>query len=272
MCCMKPFLLAILTIAAACATPIFNASAFQTLGSSGGNCQGGGTPTSSVRADASFVCGDSNGALQAVSLAEQGHLGADVHAETFGQAQEGRAIAELSGDVIFNDVTNPLSNDLIFLSLNIFFGGTAQTATGSADVNLIIQFNVFAFIDYESNNGITTACTNTLLAVPWGCDSETLITTQPIQVPLNTPINLDMILDVIAGGNAIADFSHSADFPTGGDVFNLPAGITANSTDLGIVDNRFAAAAAATPEPGSIGLCLLGLSLLARKLMSASNV
>jgi hypothetical protein len=258
--------MSILTVAAACGDPVYTASAFQTLGSNGANCQGGGTPMSSVRADGFFVCGGSNGALQSTAVAEAGHLGADVEAETFGQAQEGRAIAELTGEAIFNDLTHPLSTDFIPLSLNIFFGGSAQTAQGSAAVNLNIFLDGnFGFLDYESNNGITTTCINTF-ATPWDCNGETLITTVPIMVQLNTPIMIDMALDVIAGGNAIADYSHSADFPIGSDVFNLPAGITANSADFGIVDNRFAGTSAATPEPGSIGLCLLGLGLSGRKL------
>lgn len=59
-----------------------------------------------------------------------------------------------------------------------------------------------------------------------------------------------------AGSSATADFSHTLEFSSGVDVFNLPAGYTVNAGDF-LVDNRM------VPEPSMVLLQLVGLLGLA---------
>jgi hypothetical protein len=64
------------------------------------------------------------------------------------------------------------------------------------------------------------------------------------------------------GGFASADFVHSAMFPIGSDVFNLPFGVTTNAPDSFIFDNRYDLRAV----PGPIGRRAARLSRRLRRL------
>ena len=67
-----------------------------------------------------------------------------------------------------------------------------------------------------------------------------------------------------SGGFARSDFSNSVLFPIGSDVFNLPAGVTANAPDPFIVNNLYIPTSV-TPLPATLplfGTGLGGLGLL----------
>ena len=95
--------------------------------------------------------------------------------------------------------------------------------------------------------------------------------TEPTGVPLTLQLTLTTNGQVIAngfgGGSVFIDFGHTLGFEDGVPVFDLPAGFSANSVSMGLVDNVIGTPNASTPEPASFGLsmaALLGIGLLRR--------
>jgi hypothetical protein len=93
------------------------------------------------------------------------------------------------------------------------------------------------------------------------------ITSEGLLAPLDVPFQLSLFLAVSAGGTDIntsgtADYSGSLDLPVGRDVFNLVGGVTANSADFNIVDNRFIPSSTTVPEPSTWLLLAFGLVTL----------
>lgn len=90
------------------------------------------------------------------------------------------------------------------------------------------------------------------------------LSTPMTSVPVNTPFQVELSIQVNAGattnithGNATAtsSYGNTFSFATGGPVFDLPPGYTANSISGGIVGNQFA-----VPEPSSLVLAALGMA------------
>jgi hypothetical protein len=86
---------------------------------------------------------------------------------------------------------------------------------------------------------------------------DTTLTSVSVLVPLNTPVSigLDLAVDASAGdfnASGTSLFSDTFGFVTGGPLFNLPDGYTANSPTSFIVDNRFAPPGSAVPEPSTL--------------------
>jgi hypothetical protein len=89
------------------------------------------------------------------------------------------------------------------------------------------------------------------------------ITTPAFVIPMNVPTTLGISIFVggqqsssLGFGRLAADFEHTLRFANDRPVFDLPAGFTANSAALGIVDNQFV-----VPEPATallIGLTVIG--------------
>lgn len=119
---------------------------------------------------------------------------------------------------------------------------------------------------YDSASGIFTlgAPGQTSVTIPFA----TFITPTTFTVPLNVPVHVVLQLDawgqVYSGGGVTStvtsDFQNTLTFARTGPVFNLPPGLTANSIDFAIVDNRLAA----VPEPSAgvlagIGMVALGV-------------
>lgn len=120
-----------------------------------------------------------------------------------------------------------------------------------------------------------------------GFNGDEVFTSNVNTLPVGMPFGFDVRLSLFsqatasAGGAALtefrhaegaAGFDHTLGFPLNVDVFNLPPGYTAYSNSGHIVDNRFVSAA--VPEPGTVALLLLGLSLtilLSVKRASASG-
>ncbi len=88
------------------------------------------------------------------------------------------------------------------------------------------------------------------------------ITTPEFVIPMNVPTNLGISIltngqqsSSLGFGKLSADFGHTLSFPKDRPVFDLPAGYTANSAALGIVDNQYV-----VPEPATA--VLLGLAVI----------
>ena len=95
-----------------------------------------------------------------------------------------------------------------------------------------------------------------------------LYQTQPVLVPLNTPVALQIQLQAGAGsfdlgGVASVDFGSSLDFPIGVPLFNLPDGYTANDSDKFILHNQFQPpSASGVPEPATWPVVLIVIAAL----------
>jgi hypothetical protein len=77
-----------------------------------------------------------------------------------------------------------------------------------------------------------------------------VITTQTAMVPLGQPVHVYVQLRGGANGHT-ATWDAAARFAAAGGVFNLPAGVTANSVEGNIVDNTWTAGGPVTVEPTS---------------------
>ena len=125
------------------------------------------------------------------------------------------------------------------------------------------------FLRANNQNGVSLFCNTSFSGAGCGMNSiaSGLIQSGFVLVPLNTPVSIQLLLDVTAGagspgGSGRSEFLNSLDFAVGMNLFNLPGGFTANSETSFIVDNRFLPSALAVPEPGSVALLSLGLVCL----------
>ena len=94
----------------------------------------------------------------------------------------------------------------------------------------------------------------------------------PFVFPVGQPVSLDIKLKTAARASsygfyqvdAVSDFGHTLELPVGSPVFDLPAGFSVDSTELGIVNDMFTP----VPEPRdyafSAGICCIGLVLWRR--------
>jgi hypothetical protein len=209
-----------------------------------------------------------HGAGSATASASYGHVGASANGLDLATGNFSTAgSAFLIGDLIFTSLDpNALTTNV---SLNLNFDGTL-TATNSAVAEVqarsVLFGNTIGALSVEDAAG-TFICSSTFSGIGCGSTHAGAISSASLLVPLNVSLQFFMSIDVSAGGGSIgtsgsADFSNSLDFPIGSDVFSLANGVTVNSADLRIVNNRFEAA---TPLPAALPLfaaCLCGLSLL----------
>lgn len=79
---------------------------------------------------------------------------------------------------------------------------------------------------------------------------------------LTYSLGVGLSLQGVTNADVSADFLNTLKFTRSGPVFDLPAGWTAQSVDLSIIDNRFCPPGACVPpvpEPSTLWLCLAGL-------------
>jgi MYXO-CTERM domain-containing protein len=145
-------------------------------------------------------------------------------------------------------------------TLNSFGRATVQVVFLVDDVNVGGGFQVFT----ANNTGSTTSSSGSLV----GWNASGTITSPTFRVTVAQPFELEIQLSVVTEatgpGNeffhaeALADFGHTLTFAHDGPVFNLAAGLTADSAEAGIVNNVLVP----VPEPPVAALALAGLALL----------
>lgn len=254
-------------IGSASATPINSA----TVGAGGAAfCTSEGGGSSSATMSAKIVCGDNTGSAAATALAIVGHVGATA------KTSEGSLCCATNADANASYVDSVIfsgpSTGLIPVSMNLMFEGILNsTNEASAGVKALATIGgvLAGSLVANSSNGIGFSCTSTFAGVICGSQFTLgTIQTAIVMVAPNVPIDVFLSIEALsassgAGTSSTSEFSNSLDFPIGSDLFNLPAGYTANSATSFIVDNHFMPTTLAVPEPDvavlfSVGLFALG--------------
>lgn len=107
-----------------------------------------------------------------------------------------------------------------------------------------------------------------LASLPMGLSGVNMVLSRTITgVRPGVPVALETYIaattTVHGNGTAFSAFGNSLHFVTDGPVFTVPDGITVNSDQGGIVDNRYSLpGTGAVPEPATLSLIALGICLL----------
>jgi PEP-CTERM motif len=182
-----------------------------------------------------------------------------------GVAQEGSSFT-LDNIVL----SGPTGGQIIDVAINFVLSGSfGATFSGPS---MLSSFNASAGGGFGSSIGgggfslgsLSSNSATGIFAAPGG-----FFTSPTFQARVGDTISVGLNLGTSAiayeqfgGGPGTADgfANFTIGFPTGGPVFNLPGGITANSPDGVIVNNQFVPIGSAVPEPNT--LLLLGSGLL----------
>ena len=244
-----------------------------------GGCSGGGRSSGSSPVSISGVCSDTVGVIGASASSNSGHLGARATAATFGGTS---LVGKIGGQAIFSDTlmftsSNPLAT-FADVSLNMALDGVLNAAANAAvgaHANARLEgrisiVNVFQFLIANDTAQGGSFILNDLELVGGviGPTTNAQLRTSTFRVDLNFPVFFEMSIGagagaVDSGASADTDFSGSFKFPTVGDVFNLPNGVTVNAGTY-LVNNHFIdplAPPAGVPEPTSWALTVAGLGV-----------
>jgi hypothetical protein len=154
-------------------------------------------------------------------------------------------------------------------SLNFALDGTVSEAqdSGVMVVSPILTIELYT-LNYQSAFNLDSAgqaanMTGLYLSVPDPKNVDGVFGTPGVTVPTNTPVLLRVSFTAangqrgIGSGNTVVDYLDTFTLASGGPVFDLPDGYTANAPDLGIVDNAYE-----VREPVAVGLILGALGAL----------
>lgn len=193
------------------------------------------------------------------------------------------ASARLStDDVRFNPLpgvlTGPGATVPVSLNLNLSGAFAADRVLGpgeaGGDASMTLSITIrFGYVDPVTHNqfaaffGGSVTATEAGGVIAYGPGSGLLtgfnggtafLTTSEFNVPVGLPISADISLDLSGSASSsghrlesiLGNFDHTLEFPSTGDVFNLPTGYTAEIPSLNVADNGFTA----VPEPGTYAL------------------
>ena len=246
------------------ADAIMGVDTFSTFGFVFGTCTS--TPLipvpSNLPQSSSLLCTDAFGdKLEADAHANPGSVGAlaSVTAIPCPSSDDcaANALANASSAATFIFAA---SSDVTFTTGNVTIsGGSSATLHAAGD-----------FLGTETIDGqITVQCIDVGSTGP---DPGPICTRTPVAVRANVPVMVTITLGAGAGANAgfesqpevgTANAFDTFAFPIGSDVFDVEPGVTVNSPDDFVVDNRYLPPdATAVPEPTSGLLLFIGLIAL----------
>lgn len=148
-------------------------------------------------------------------------------------------------DIIFFDQSNPGAGGFALATLNVEFRGHAAGSAACTFGQAGISF--FSTNTNGNFNGITATGSGLLAGYP-NDGSSVVLTGGAFGIALNTPTSLPLHLDISATGILCESPSPgillnvaeaTLSLPHAGPVFNLPAGITCSSVQLGISNNHW---------------------------------
>jgi hypothetical protein len=258
-------LLALLLPVQARATPSMGADAYSTFGFVFGSCTGTSSNLvpSNLPQSSTFICGDIFGdTLEADARASFGSVGALATVTAIPCPSSDDCAANAIANASYSgDFTFFAPSDITFVTGNMSISG-GSSATFNAAGN---------FLGTETVNGqITVQCID---IGGNGPDPGPFCTSTPVAVVANVPVTVSITLEAGAGANAgfgsqtevgTANAFDTFAFPIGSDVFTVDPGVTVNSLDSFVVNNRYLPpkATATAPEPASILLLFGGLIAL----------
>ncbi len=197
--------------------------------------------------------------------AGQGSLGITATASNNGlfapQRQEVNAIFQ------FNTIFGSLGTDPVSVIMNLTLGGIVIPGNGGTyTVSVLAGLEgVPSARSGGSYSEVTGGGTQQdgMLSAFSDDGTDQAIATNPFLVPVNQPVQLFMMLSTSQVYSTVPgsiDFGSTMELSNLGDVFTIIGadGITVNSADAGIVNNRFGETVQA-PEPGTLALFGIGV-------------
>lgn len=245
---------------------------------SGGGCGGiiNSISNSAAPVSVGHACGDGIGSTSSNANATFGNVGTAARSVTFSSISVPR-IDESSAsfrDTLVFSKTDPDLPDQFTASLNLALAGILNAgapsgANASAGLEIDVGFLGQWVFDasYASDGSLTYGLANTIVksgTLAPGADGFDVLLATPSQLATIGPADFGFSIYTRAGSvgtsaSATADFLHTLKLPTGVNVFTLPAGYTVSAGDY-LVNNRFTSGAVSVPEPGTIGLLVVGLA------------
>lgn len=238
--------------------------------------------------------GPSGGAISVTfrgtsAAASPGLTGAHGFVQATNTGGQGTALgtASTEGFVTFY-CTSACSATTVTASMNVLISGyvkayysdpnNVRIGGGRGYANLLLVLDTTqstgtaeAFASFYGSDSITGIFpTSAGLGTHLFTFNNAMATSGAVTVPLNIPILVKLRLEAgahtsgyIGQARGVGEAELTAQLRTFGDVFNLPNGFSAESTDFNIVDNQVQ-----TPEPGTLllsGIGLLALGLWRRR-------